>query len=222
MDLSGNLTFFNDSMCKISGYSRDELMGMNNRQLMDVETAKKIYQVFNRVYRTGMPSRLLDWELTRKGKSRKDVEASISLIKDSKGTPTGFRGVLRDVSDRKQAEEALIEAQQRYQSLFESKTNLVFVVDDQGNFIDANDLALDLFEYEKDDLYKTNYFQLLHPDQSLESLTEAIKEIMETGAQKELLEIKLQSKTGKTVYVQSGGTLIRGKNEIIGVARDIT
>jgi PAS domain-containing protein len=42
MDVSGNLTFFNDSLCRIIGYSRDELIGMNNRQYMDKETAEKV------------------------------------------------------------------------------------------------------------------------------------------------------------------------------------
>lgn len=38
VDLAGNLIFFNDSMIRILGYSRDELIGMNNRTYMDEET----------------------------------------------------------------------------------------------------------------------------------------------------------------------------------------
>ena len=56
IDLGGNFTFFNDSMCKISGYSRDELMGMNNRQYTDEVHAKEIYQTFKKVYTTGKPN----------------------------------------------------------------------------------------------------------------------------------------------------------------------
>jgi len=62
VDLAGNLTFFNDSLCKIYGYTRDELMGMNNREYMTAETAKKTYKIFNRVYRTGEPTKIFDWE----------------------------------------------------------------------------------------------------------------------------------------------------------------
>ncbi|HYA26674.1 MAG TPA: PAS domain S-box protein, partial [Thermodesulfovibrionales bacterium] len=53
VDLAGNLTFFNDSMCRIWGYPREELMGMNDRQYTDKENAKKLFQAFNKVYRTG-------------------------------------------------------------------------------------------------------------------------------------------------------------------------
>jgi PAS domain S-box-containing protein len=53
IDLAGNFTFFNDPVCKLLGYSRKELLGMNNRHYTDKETAKKVFQAFNKVYRTG-------------------------------------------------------------------------------------------------------------------------------------------------------------------------
>lgn len=128
----------------------------------------------------------------------------------------------RDIAVRKRAEAAKEEALQRYQALFKSKTTLVFVMDDQGHFIEANDLTLDLFGYDKEEFRRLNYFQLVHPDQDPEPIAMTALEILETGAQAEPLEIKLKSKNGKMIYVQSGGTLIPGKNEIIGVAQDIT
>ena len=130
--------------------------------------------------------------------------------------------VERDIVVRKRAEAAREEALQRYQALFKSKTTLVFVTDDQGRFVEANDLALDLFGYDKKELRRLDYFQLHHPDQDPEQLAMTVLEILETGAQVEPLEIKLRSKNGKTIYVQTGGVLIPGKNEIIWVARDIT
>jgi len=104
VDLKGNFTFFNDSMCKILGYTRDELIGMNNRRYTDKENANKVFKTFNLVYRTGKPSKALDWEFIRKDGSRRSLETSISLTKDSKGESVGFRGVARDVTKRRLAE----------------------------------------------------------------------------------------------------------------------
>jgi len=59
VDMAGNLTFFNDSICKMLGYSRDELLGMNNREYTDKKTAKKSYKVFNKIYKTGKPKNIL-------------------------------------------------------------------------------------------------------------------------------------------------------------------
>ncbi len=109
VDLAGNLTFFNDSMCRIWGYPREELMGMNDRQYTDKENAKKLFQAFNKVYRTGEPRRECDWEIIRKDGTKRYIEASVSLRKDSSDKPIGFRGIIRDITERKQAEEALKE-----------------------------------------------------------------------------------------------------------------
>ena len=109
VDLAGHLTFFNDSVCRISGRTKEELMGMNDREYTDQENAKKLYQTFNQVYRTGEPRRALDWEVIRKDGTPKYMEASVSLRKDSSGKPIGFRGIVRDVTERKRAEEALKE-----------------------------------------------------------------------------------------------------------------
>src|SRR5512136_3468130 len=117
VDLAGNLTFFNDSMSKILGYSKDELIGMNNRQYMDEETSKKVYQMFNQVYRTGVPAKAFDWELIRKDGTRRILETSVSLMHDSEGRSIGFYGIGRDITERKQAEEELRTERQRFQLL---------------------------------------------------------------------------------------------------------
>ena len=107
VDLSGNLTFFNDSMCKIFGYSKDELIGMNNRQYTDEVYAKEIYQTFNKVYTTGKPNKSFHWPVIRKDGTKRTVAASVSLRRDTEGEPMGFRGIVRDISERKRFEAQL-------------------------------------------------------------------------------------------------------------------
>lgn len=107
IDLAGNYTFFNNAVCQIHGYSKEELMGMNNRQYTDQETAKKVFKAFNNVYKTGTPLKGLDWQIIRKDGTRRYVEISILLQKDSSGKPIGFRGIVRDITERKNMEEKL-------------------------------------------------------------------------------------------------------------------
>jgi PAS domain S-box-containing protein len=111
VDIAGNFTFFNDSMCRILGYSKNELMGMNNRQYMDEENAKKVFQAYNSVYRTKKSYKAFGWELIRKDGSRCYVETSVSLRSDSEGKPIGFQGIARDITERKRMEEGLLKAQ---------------------------------------------------------------------------------------------------------------
>jgi diguanylate cyclase (GGDEF)-like protein/PAS domain S-box-containing protein len=117
VDLAGNFTFFNDSVCLVLGYSREELMGMNNRHYTDKEEFKKVFHAYNKVYKTGEPSREFSQQITVKDGTRRYIEGSISLLKDSSDKPTGFRGILRDITERKKVEEELKKSEQRYLEL---------------------------------------------------------------------------------------------------------
>ena len=110
-DLPGNFTFFNTSLCRIFGYSKDELMGMNNQQYTDKENAKKLYQAFNKVYTTGKPEKGFDWEIIKKDGTKRSIDASVSLRRDAEGELTGFRGIVRDISEKQKLEAQLQQAQ---------------------------------------------------------------------------------------------------------------
>jgi len=119
VDLAGNLTFVNDSMCKIAALSRDEMVGMNNREYTTSKTASKMFQFFNEVYRTGRAARLTDYEIIRKDGNIRVLELSTSLMRDHTGQSIGFRGIVRDISERKLTEEALEKSKEKYRKLYE-------------------------------------------------------------------------------------------------------
>ena len=104
VDLKGDFTFFNNRVCQIIGYEHDALLGMNNRKYTSPETARKMYQIFNQVFRTGEPARVTKYEIIRKDGTKKNIEVSASLIRGAEGQPAGFRGIMRDVTSRIQAE----------------------------------------------------------------------------------------------------------------------
>ena len=107
VDLAGNFLFFNDAVPKFGGYSRDEFMGTNYRDYTDEETAKQLYKVYNQVYTNGTPVKGFEWKIIRKDGTELYMEVSIFLNTKQgfKGNPIGFRGLLRDVTERKEEEE---------------------------------------------------------------------------------------------------------------------
>ncbi|HHP7236070.1 MAG TPA: PAS domain S-box protein [Desulfobacterales bacterium] len=104
VDRAGNFTFFNESACRMLGYPRDELAGINYRSLVDPKTADRVYQTFHQVFETGLPSRTPDWQVIRKDGAPRFVQTVISPVRDANGRITGFRGLARDVTDRIAAE----------------------------------------------------------------------------------------------------------------------
>jgi PAS domain S-box-containing protein len=130
VDIAGNLTFFNTSLCKMLGYKSDELMGLNNRAFMSQETAKKVAQIFKNVYSTGQSANIFDWELILKDGSQIYIEGSVSLITDAKGNRIGFRGINRDVTKRVRAEKALRESEAKYRSVFENTGAATVIIEE--------------------------------------------------------------------------------------------
>jgi PAS domain S-box-containing protein len=138
VDLKGNFTFVNDAECKNLGYSREELIGMNNRQYTDEETAKKIYQTFNKIYRTGKPGKGIEEEYIRKDGVKGFAELSVSLMCDAKGKPIGFWGISRDITERKRAEEKLLKSEAKYRRLVEDAQEGLYQSTPKGRFLTLN------------------------------------------------------------------------------------
>ena len=103
VDLPGYFTFFNESTCKILDRPATDIEKINIRDALDEESAMRIFDTFNKVYVSGNANEI-ECSFTLKDGLKRFVEASISLIKDRKGTPSGYRGILRDITRRKQAE----------------------------------------------------------------------------------------------------------------------
>jgi len=103
-DQKGNLTFSNEAFGKILGYPRNQLLGMNSRDYTTPDTAEKIFRIMEQIEQTGRPEDVTDYDVIRKDGSKAALELSISLLTDKDGKPAGFRGMLRDVTRRKETE----------------------------------------------------------------------------------------------------------------------
>jgi len=224
VDLSGNFTFFNDSMRRILGYPADELLGMNNREYMDAENAKKIFQTFNEVYRTGISTKALDWKLIRKDGSTCFIETVVSLIKDSNNDKVGFRGIARDVTEQKQARDSLKESEEKHKAIFENSLDCIFLHDFEGNFIDANPAALNLLEYTREEISTVNLLKLLDKE-GRQKTAKDLKVMLQEGSNEKPSEYKIKKKDGDFLYIETKGSIIYQKGRpfaVMGTARDIT
>ena len=138
VDLKGTTVFCNDSFCRITGYPKEELIGLNYREYMDEAMAKVVFAAYNETYRTGVPNKGFNYEIIRKSGDRRIIENSISLVKNSQGHRIGFRSVVRDITDRKRTEEELERHRSRLRAIFSSVKDAIITIDTDMVVAEAN------------------------------------------------------------------------------------
>jgi PAS domain S-box-containing protein len=140
------------------------------------------------------------------------------------GEVVNLEGTFQDITEQHKAEEALRDTDERYRSLFDRSLDCVYVNDFTGNFIDANQSALTLLGYTRDEITSLNFASLLTPDQ-ISSALKANQEILATGTQQKATEYRVRRKDGGYADVLTTASVIyqNGKPYAVqGIAHDIT
>jgi len=104
LDLAGNITEGTDIAAVILGTSSEELIGHNYAEFCDEENAQALLEIYGNVYLTGKPAKEVEWNITAPDGTKISTETSAALMRNTDGEPTGFRGIIRDMTERKQAE----------------------------------------------------------------------------------------------------------------------
>lgn len=224
VDLAGNFTFFNDSLCRIWQYPKEELMGLNYRQYVDEESADKFFQSFNQVFKTGKPVREFYWQITRRDGATKHLEASVSLRRDSRGTPTGFHGIMRDVTDRKQMEESLRLNEEKYRAMIETIQDGYFEVDLTGTYTFVNDVICRHMRYSREELLGMGNCQF-QDKVNAKKAYQAFVNVYNTGIPVKAFEMEVIRKDGTKQISEVSISLIRDSRGqpvgFRGISRDI-
>ena len=221
VDLAGNMTLFNEAACRMFGYPREEFLGLNNRAYTSPETAKQTFKLFSEIYRTGSPAKIFEYEVIHKDGTIGILELSASLIRDQAGNPVGFRGITRDITERKKLEAE----QERFREFFENIADGCYEHDLAGNYTFVNEASCRILGYTREEFLKLNFRDLTTPE-TAEKLFPIFNQVYKTGSPTGLIDIETFSKDKKVLHIQTMATLIRdSKGKPIGfrgVSRDIT
>jgi len=214
VDLAGNLTFFNNAVYDMFGYSRDELIGMNNREYITSEAARGIYEIFNKIYLTGKSSDITDYEVITKDGSVKTLETTASLMRDQEGVPVGFRCLARNVTDIRHAEKL-------YKNIAEKSFSGMYITC-KGKYQYINSKAASYFGCAQEGIVGTSTLHLVHPDDR--ALLKKHAAEMLKGERNTPYEFRILNKDGDYRWIMESATPIRygGKPAVLGNCIDIT
>ena len=225
IDLTGRYTYVNNVICEDMQYSKEELLGRENRQYQTKEEAKKAFKIFHEVYLTGRPVKAYEMEIIRKDGTSMISETSISLIKDAKGNPVAFRGTSRDVTARKQMQEALRSSEEKYRTILETIQEGYFEVDLAGKFTFVNDAMLRLYGSSKEELLSMSYRQITD-EESAKRVFQIFNNVYVTGEPVGEFNWQAIRKDGVKRYVEASASLRKDAagNPVgfRGIVRDIT
>src|SRR4030042_5129273 len=105
-DLGGNITFVNDSICRILGYSNKEVVGSSYRKYAyDEENVRKMFKYTSIVYKTSRSAKWFSLEYATKKGEKRFMEVAIAPKFDGRREIIGFRGIINDVTERKAIEQ---------------------------------------------------------------------------------------------------------------------
>ncbi|HPV48345.1 MAG TPA: PAS domain S-box protein [Smithellaceae bacterium] len=232
IDLRGKITYINEAGARGLGFSKEEFTGMHNLQYTSEQEAKRITKIFRKIYDTGQPSLIDHYELLHKDGHPIFMEMSTALIRDDKGRPTGFRGVARDVTEKKKNEELLQASEAKYRFLTEKISDVVWTTDINlvFNYITPSiDFTLG---YQPEELIGRTPEAIMTPDAFRDAillLAEKISkshEILLDDSRFVEFETTLLNKQGDTLWFSHVVSFIRDKKGeatgIHGVSRNIT
>ncbi len=102
--------------------------------------------------------------MIRKDGTKRFVEGSISLIRDDAGQVRGFRGVMRDATERQRAEEALRQSEERFRGAFDNAPIGMCLTKSLGRYLKVNRSLCEMLGYSEDELLATTFADISHPD----------------------------------------------------------
>jgi PAS domain S-box-containing protein len=163
-DVTGIITFVSPNTLALFGHdSADELLG---RSVLDwVVPADQERALANiKKNREGIPSRNSQYTLVKKNGEGFIAEIHASVLKAADGNVTGMVAFLRDITERKRAEEALQISEERYRSLFESAGDAIVLLQ-EDRFVDCNHQALEMFGCSREEFLGASPYRFSPPEQ---------------------------------------------------------
>ncbi len=214
----------NQRAADMLGYSIDELIGMP----VDRVVAPGEYTDSKRVLRAllaGDPVPVYERIFRKKSGEEFPVEINAALVTDAEGNPLHIQSVARDITERKSAEHALKESEEKYRTLVETSPDAITVTNLEGKVVMANQQALLMYGVKKEkDLLGMSAFELIAKDDVPQAMENLQKTLLEGHSG--TLEYTLLRRDGTSYPAELNASVLKdaegNPTAFIGVIRDIS
>ncbi|UCF12581.1 MAG: PAS domain S-box protein, partial [Thermoplasmatales archaeon] len=221
VDNSGSFVYVNKKWLKTLGYSKNELKKLKITDILRKDHIPHFMEIFKKVCE-GKAFENIEVVLVSKNGKEIYVEGNVNpRFKDGEFIAT--RGIFRDITDRKQAEELLKKSEDKFRNLAEYSPNMIFI-NKKGKVVYANRKCQEIMGYKREEFYSPNF-------DFLTLIAQECKELVKTAFRKHMndeenapYEYKLITKDGKKIEAIITTKLIKYEedNAILGIVTVIT
>ncbi len=226
--VEGKIILCNQQAAALHGLQRaDDMIGRSAWDFVAAEDIERASQDLLRLISEGA-IRNVEYPLLRADGVRVPVELSASAILDRDGNPRALIGVVRDVSERRRADEALRRSEEHFRHLIESAPDLITVIEPSGEIRYQSPSVLRTLGYAPEEVVGTSIWQLIHPDDTRGVGDAIARGLLEASADStlphKLLVFRARHKDGRWRYLEGSGKVLTEEGRAYGLinSRDIT
>jgi PAS domain S-box-containing protein len=218
-DLDGHLTYVNQAFAEMHNCKFEDLIGKHLSIFHTPDQMEAVNEANRQMMEKGDFSGEI-WHARCDGTTFPTYMHN-TVLKDDGGRPVGMVGTVRDMTERKKAEDNLRQSEEKYSSLFQHSNDAIFIHDLQGNIIDVNHRVLESFGYTKEEVLGLTIADL-HPPGMLELHYRAFEVVRKEGFTS--FEIDFIRKDGSVFQGEVSASILEigGEKVVQGIVRDIT
>jgi len=222
-DLQGNIMFCNDGLPRIFGYSREEFLKLDRwKRHINREYGKYVFRLHDEMYKKNISSNILEYKILRRDAVIRDYEASVSLIRDQAGEVIGYRGIGRDITERKKMEQE----RERYREFVENVEDICAEYDLKGKCTFCNESGARGYGFSMEEIMQLHHHERYPSQEEAEKIFNAVHETYVKALPVNIVVANVLCKDGKIKSIETALSLIRNADGVpIGfrsVGRDVT
>jgi PAS domain S-box-containing protein len=217
----GTITYVNQRMADMLGYSREEIIGRSSLDFVDEEERERVTKARESLKEQGSFSK--ERKMRRKDGSILWTLANVTPRLDGAGNFLGYLAMHADITERNQAEEAIRLSEQKFAMAFANNPAAIALTRlEDGLFLDVNDTWVTLNGYSRDEAIG-NFARTMHIWPTAEAAARFVQELQEKGCLHGW-EQEFYNKSGEVFIAQLSAQIltIRGEKMILSTLVDIT